>query len=231
MHEKDCDLSVPYLPTPVLEMILTYVDIPTLGASAQASKRLIDVACRDSVWRSHLELLLQQLYDNCRKGPGENADYIVPLSGRPLKSTEVAKWFHDHYTRLLGLELPLAEIKEMPLVDVMRRPLGTFSAQRLAPPQYQWFWKDVPLREFYYQAAKWAIWAEFQYEFQEMETEDKCAVCLNGQWAEECLCGYYVMERFRDSLQNRFLQKLPSIQMFQRLPSLADPSHQYLLQT
>lgn len=230
MDEKACDLSVPYLPTPVLEMILTFVDIPTLGASAQASKRLIDVACRDSVWRSHLELLLYQLYDNCRKGASDDTHHIAPLSKRPMKSTEVAKWFHDHHTRLLGLDVLVAEITEMPLVNVMRHPLATFSVRRSVPPHYQWFWEDVPLREYYRQAAEWAIWAEFQYEFQEMDTEDKCAVCLNVQSDEDCLCGYYVMERFRDNLHNRFLQKLPSINLFQRLPYRANPSHEYLLQ-
>ncbi|CAB9514618.1 expressed unknown protein [Seminavis robusta] len=61
------------LPEELMQHVLSYADVPTLGACAMASKGLSQLTKRDAVWAVHLKALLKKLYD-------ENMDVPYMLS-------------------------------------------------------------------------------------------------------------------------------------------------------
>ena len=94
------------LPEDMLGHVMKYCDIPTLGSLGATSNALNILSRKDDVWESHLMLLIESYFDNAFNDPNYNVseeDAPQKLSLRPLKSTNLAKWFHSWVAALLNL--------------------------------------------------------------------------------------------------------------------------------
>ena len=86
------------IPIDLWEKIAHYLDVPELGKCTQLSKKINLIVTKDTVWKYPLKRLLHKVFDNafyiepkCRFIYEDHMP--VPISERPLKSTNFRAWY------------------------------------------------------------------------------------------------------------------------------------------
>lgn len=87
--------NIESLPVEVLKQIMQFADVVTLGSCVATNKTWNVLAKEDDLWAPHLKVMLHELFDKAVEPVDENSPVIVPLSQRPLQSTEFNKWWDD----------------------------------------------------------------------------------------------------------------------------------------
>lgn len=144
--------------------VLCFLDIPTLGSCAQVSKHFQAAVAEDSVWKRHLKLLLEKVFDRAFSiEPKERGSVPepVPLSRRELKSTNFLAWYTEWKTPpLLYYALRSTAVKGFHRDDSGSeiRIEDSVAAGRDDETSsfYRWLEENVPLRDYYKEAGHFA---------------------------------------------------------------------------
>jgi hypothetical protein len=129
--------------------IISYLDVPSLGMFAQVSKAFHDIAMMDKSWERNLTVLLEVIFDNAysieegyeNDTLTEKQQHIVPISKRlPLKSTDFLLWRKEW----------LADLRWVHCDTAVLYLEGHDTAS-----EKSWLQEDVPLRMYYYEAARY----------------------------------------------------------------------------
>ena len=155
------------------EHFFCFLDIPTLGKCAQVCKTFQEAVKNDDVWKGHLKLLLEKVFDGAfciqprYKGLVEEP---VPISQRELRSTNFRAW----YKEWSGLAKPHCHIDNkawwtsaamVPVKGDHDSYLANRVFNYITGPEgkdivldtfFFWFQKDVSLRTYYKEAGNFA---------------------------------------------------------------------------
>ena len=188
------------LPEDMLGHVMKYCDIPTLGSLGATSKALKILSRKDDVWESHLMLLIESCFDNAFDESYYNVNYNVSeedapqkLSLRPLKSTNLAKWFHSWVTTIphdfdylyhftLGNPLVFSELNAFCVSSLS-------DVKVESNPKCRWLLEDVSLFEYYKHAV--AVYRRGKNALVEMEEQwcedtNRCFTCHEKLSRCEC---------------------------------------------
>lgn len=166
--EYDGPFAFESLPEPLQLVVLSFSDVPTLGALVLVSKRISALAKRDDMWAHHLNYLQQQLFDTAL----ENDPH--PLSQREdwQESKAFLRWWsHPRQNRRALIDT----VGLLDYVDDFRQNPKAYGKQEML--RFKWLFVNVNLREYYHRAGVFALdGVEQHYEL--MADSNRCPHCL-----------------------------------------------------
>lgn len=129
--------------------IVSFLNIPSLGRCARVSKGFQASVMEDSSWSHHLKRLLRKVFDNAfyiepkERGGKHTQKFkkIVPISKRPLQSTNFLQWRQEWF------DPPYWTMKSDAVMEGIKYDDGTLR---------YWLARDVPLRTYYKEAGHYA---------------------------------------------------------------------------
>lgn len=217
------------------EYIVDYLEdhIPTMGALACVSKNLQEITYQDARWESHLRILQTRLFQGNTRIRGEaiavavaDLPKVLPLSQRPLKSTQFLPWYDQQEKRMEAADT--RQYRETtPLLVALQHANRVFQ-----PDQDPWLYKDIGLRDYYQRLGQLGFWAEVCCQSYCFE-HSQCYGCFDLlQFGRESpgvychRCGVDSLANIRIHLWTNILNQLPSIQLFRTLPRWTKAKHQ-----
>jgi len=192
------------LPEMLRVQILSFCDVPTLGAVVPVSKDLCRLAKTDSLWAPHLKKLLRELFDASLEG-----DSTTPPSQRPdwQESTALLRWWQEAYlpAQEVSFHRHTAGLRKNTVVFLASANASVVRDQRhnQARPQrprrtnqqrnqerrsdvneqFAFLFKNVPLRDYYHHAGNMALRSTLGLKFGG-EFGKFCPDCFYQTWQQ-----------------------------------------------
>jgi hypothetical protein len=189
------------LPEQMQLHILSYCDVPTLGAVVPVCKNLCRLAKNDRLWEPHLRYLLRELFDSSlrfmehpwRGRRGLAVDPATPLSQREdwRQSTALLRWFQEPREGLGHKEIHKVTAKFLQAavqyynrrrVEPQRRQAQRSCRQAprrdVMHERFAFLMKDVPLREYFHRVGNLA--------FRSTQREDLTTDEEHNKFCPEC---------------------------------------------
>jgi hypothetical protein len=162
--------------------VLSFADVPELGALTRSSKSIRELAVRDDLWAPHLQFLLKELFDDAFG----DCDHVIPISQRPnwRASTEFRAWSQEcHGAGNSGIVVKKNSISGCTLreVDDFEEHPNSYKGEESC---FKWLLENVSLREYYKQAGACAYEGEDMHD-RLMEDSNRCPHCFE-KW--DCVC-------------------------------------------
>jgi len=151
------DAAAGGLPMQIWDHVVGFLDIPELGTCARVSNGLHAAVMKDATWEVHVKKLLQKLFDGAFYiEPKERSDWVnhcpVPISMRPLKSTNFRSWYTE-WTSPFMVNFhgePRCRTWYMFISTAVSAPLPR------GGQGCRWLFQDVPLRSYFKEAGTYA---------------------------------------------------------------------------